>query len=73
MQSWIHVIEWRANVRPDVTALADDRGAAFTLRGTARADRARGGRLGRARGRARRRGRASSRRTAPTSWCTRSR
>ncbi len=30
MQSWIHVIEWRANVRPDVTALVDDRGAAYT-------------------------------------------
>jgi len=30
MQSWIHVIEWRANVRADVTALADDRGAAYT-------------------------------------------
>ena len=30
MQSWIHVIEWRANVRPEVTALADDRGAAYT-------------------------------------------
>jgi acyl-CoA synthetase (AMP-forming)/AMP-acid ligase II len=30
MQSWIHVIEWRANVRPRVTALVDDRGAAYT-------------------------------------------
>ena len=30
MQSWIHVIEWRANVRPEVTALIDDRGAAYT-------------------------------------------
>ena len=30
MQSWIHVIEWRANVRPDVLALADDRGTAYT-------------------------------------------
>jgi acyl-CoA synthetase (AMP-forming)/AMP-acid ligase II len=30
MQSWIHVIEWRANVRPDVLALTDDRGAAYT-------------------------------------------
>jgi len=30
MQSWIHVIEWRANTRADVTALADDRGAAFS-------------------------------------------
>jgi acyl-CoA synthetase (AMP-forming)/AMP-acid ligase II len=30
MQSWIHVIEWRANVHPDVTALADDRGTAYT-------------------------------------------
>jgi len=30
MQSWLHVIEWRANVRPEVTALVDDRGAAYT-------------------------------------------
>jgi acyl-CoA synthetase (AMP-forming)/AMP-acid ligase II len=30
MQSWIHVIEWRANVHPQVTALVDDRGAAHT-------------------------------------------
>jgi acyl-CoA synthetase (AMP-forming)/AMP-acid ligase II len=30
MQSWIHVIEWRANVRPDVPALVDDRGVACT-------------------------------------------
>jgi acyl-CoA synthetase (AMP-forming)/AMP-acid ligase II len=30
MQSWIHVIEWRANVHPQVIALADDRGAAYT-------------------------------------------
>jgi acyl-CoA synthetase (AMP-forming)/AMP-acid ligase II len=30
MQSWIHVIEWRANVRPEVMALVDDRGAAYT-------------------------------------------
>jgi acyl-CoA synthetase (AMP-forming)/AMP-acid ligase II len=30
MQSWIHVIDWRANVRPEVIALADDRGAAYT-------------------------------------------
>ena len=30
MQSWIHVIEWRANVRPESTALVDDRGAAYT-------------------------------------------
>ncbi|MGH3419681.1 MAG: AMP-binding protein, partial [Streptosporangiaceae bacterium] len=29
MQSWIHVIEWRANTRPDLTALVDDRGAAY--------------------------------------------
>src|ERR1700722_17006293 len=26
MQSWIHVIEWRATVHPEVTALVDDRG-----------------------------------------------
>src|SRR5437763_8702207 len=30
MQSWIRVIEWRANVRPDLMALVDDRGAAYT-------------------------------------------
>ena len=30
MQSWLHVIEWRANVRPEVMALVDDRGAAYT-------------------------------------------
>src|SRR5437773_1221437 len=30
MQSWIHVIEWRANVRPELMALVDDRGAAYT-------------------------------------------
>src|SRR2546430_17634438 len=30
MQSWIHVIEWRANTRPDLMALVDDRGAAYT-------------------------------------------
>jgi acyl-CoA synthetase (AMP-forming)/AMP-acid ligase II len=30
MQSWIHVIEWRANVHPHVTALTDDRGVAYT-------------------------------------------
>ena len=30
MQSWIHVLEWRATVHPDLTALADDRGATHT-------------------------------------------
>jgi acyl-CoA synthetase (AMP-forming)/AMP-acid ligase II len=30
MQSWIHVIEWRANTRPELMALVDDRGAAYT-------------------------------------------
>ena len=30
MQSWIHVIDWRANVHPQVTALTDDRGTAYT-------------------------------------------
>jgi acyl-CoA synthetase (AMP-forming)/AMP-acid ligase II len=30
MQSWIHVIEWRANVRPQLTALVDDRGDVYT-------------------------------------------
>jgi long-chain acyl-CoA synthetase len=30
MQSWIHVIEWRATVRPDVPALIDDRGARYS-------------------------------------------
>ncbi len=33
MQSWIHVLEWRATVRPQVTALADDRGATFSYAG----------------------------------------
>jgi acyl-CoA synthetase (AMP-forming)/AMP-acid ligase II len=30
MQSWIHVIEWRATVRPEVPALIDDRGTALS-------------------------------------------
>jgi acyl-CoA synthetase (AMP-forming)/AMP-acid ligase II len=30
MQSWIHVIEWRANTRPELRALVDDRGAAYS-------------------------------------------
>src|SRR5437588_10748118 len=30
MQSWIHVIEWRASTRPELMALVDDRGAAYT-------------------------------------------
>ena len=30
MQSFIHVLDWRATVHPQVTALADDRGAAYT-------------------------------------------
>jgi acyl-CoA synthetase (AMP-forming)/AMP-acid ligase II len=30
MQSWIHVIEWRATVHPDLPALIDDRGASYT-------------------------------------------
>jgi acyl-CoA synthetase (AMP-forming)/AMP-acid ligase II len=30
MQSWIHVLEWRATVHPGVTALIDDRGAQYT-------------------------------------------
>lgn len=30
MQSFLHVIEWRASVWPDVTALVDDRGARLT-------------------------------------------
>ncbi|HET7017822.1 MAG TPA: AMP-binding protein [Streptosporangiaceae bacterium] len=30
MQSWIHVIEWRATVHPEVTALVDDRGVSLT-------------------------------------------
>ncbi len=33
MQSWIHVLEWRATVRPEVTALVDDRGAAVSYAG----------------------------------------
>ncbi|MEU5876019.1 AMP-binding protein [Spirillospora sp. NPDC047279] len=32
MQSWIHVIEWRATVHPDLPALIDDRGARHTYR-----------------------------------------
>src|ERR1700751_1578165 len=30
MQSFIHVLDWRANVHPQVTALADDRGASYS-------------------------------------------
>ncbi len=30
MQSWIHVIEWRATVHPDTPALIDDRGARYS-------------------------------------------
>jgi acyl-CoA synthetase (AMP-forming)/AMP-acid ligase II len=30
MQSWIHVLEWRATAHPDVPALADDRGRRYT-------------------------------------------
>jgi acyl-CoA synthetase (AMP-forming)/AMP-acid ligase II len=30
MQSFIHVLDWRANVHPQVTALADDRGAVYS-------------------------------------------
>jgi acyl-CoA synthetase (AMP-forming)/AMP-acid ligase II len=30
MQSWIHVIDWRANVHPEVTALTDDREVTYT-------------------------------------------
>jgi acyl-CoA synthetase (AMP-forming)/AMP-acid ligase II len=30
MQSWIHVVEWRATVHPDLTALVDDRGTTLT-------------------------------------------
>jgi acyl-CoA synthetase (AMP-forming)/AMP-acid ligase II len=33
MQSWIHVLEWRATVRPEVTALVDDRGAEYSYAG----------------------------------------
>jgi acyl-CoA synthetase (AMP-forming)/AMP-acid ligase II len=33
VQSWIHVLEWRATVRPEVTALADDRGAVYSYAG----------------------------------------
>jgi acyl-CoA synthetase (AMP-forming)/AMP-acid ligase II len=33
VQSWIHVLEWRATVRPEVTALVDDRGAAYSYAG----------------------------------------
>ena len=74
MQSWIHVIEWRANVRPDLTALVDDRGAAYTyaqLR--AEAERKAGGWAGLLGATGPATSSRSSRRTAPTSWCTRSR
>ena len=30
MQSFIHVLDWRATVHPQVTALADDRGSAYS-------------------------------------------
>ena len=30
MQSWIHVIEWRATVHPETPALIDDRGARYS-------------------------------------------
>jgi acyl-CoA synthetase (AMP-forming)/AMP-acid ligase II len=30
MQSWIHVLEWRATAYPNLTALADDRGDRYT-------------------------------------------
>src|SRR5579863_6456772 len=30
MQSWIHVVEWRATVHPEVTALVDDRGVSLS-------------------------------------------
>jgi acyl-CoA synthetase (AMP-forming)/AMP-acid ligase II len=30
MQSFIHVLDWRANVHPHLTALADDRGASYS-------------------------------------------
>jgi acyl-CoA synthetase (AMP-forming)/AMP-acid ligase II len=33
MQSWIHVLEWRATGRPEVTALVDDRGAEYSYAG----------------------------------------
>jgi acyl-CoA synthetase (AMP-forming)/AMP-acid ligase II len=32
MQSWIHVIEWRATVHPELTALDDDRGVRYSYR-----------------------------------------
>lgn len=32
MHSWIHVLEWRATVRPDVPAVSDDRGTCLTYR-----------------------------------------
>jgi acyl-CoA synthetase (AMP-forming)/AMP-acid ligase II len=33
VQSWIHVLEWRATVRPEVTAVADDRGTIVSYAG----------------------------------------
>ena len=74
MQSWIHVIEWRANVRPDLTALVDDRGAAYTYAQLkAEAERRAGGWAGLLRGIGPGDVVAWWPRTAPTSWCTRSR
>ncbi|MGH3390416.1 MAG: AMP-binding protein, partial [Actinomadura sp.] len=32
VQSWIHVIEWRATVHPELTALDDDRGVRYSYR-----------------------------------------
>ena len=72
MQSWIHVIEWRANVRPDLTALVDDRGIAYTYAELkAGIENVAGGWAGLGQDRA-----TSWRswpRTARTSWCTPSR
>lgn len=32
MQSWIHLLEWRATTHPDLAALRDDHGATYTYR-----------------------------------------
>ena len=72
MQSFIHVLDWRANVHPQVTALADDRGAVYDYaRLRAEVERLSGGWAALARRRAT--WSRSWRRTAPTSSCTLSR
>ena len=72
MQSWIHVLEWRATVRPGVTALVDDRGAEYSYAALrAELERRAGGWAGL--GPAPVTSSRSWPRTARTSSCTRSR